>query len=802
MKFTLSWLEDHLETSAPVAEIADRLTMLGLEVEEVIDRGRALAPFTVAHVTEVAPHPNADKLRLCTLDTGAGSVQVVCGAPNARAGMKGVFAQAGQTLPGTGLALKKCKIRGVESAGMLCSEVELGIGEDQAGIIELPEDAPVGAPFAEVLGLADPVIDIAVTPNRADCLGVRGIARDLAAAGLGKLKPRQVAPVAAAFTNPIAVAFDFAAGAGPTPCAMFAGRAIRAVANGPSPDWLRRRLTAIGLRPISALVDITNYFTIDMARPLHVFDADTLAGGLTVRLARAGERLLALDGKEYALDDEMTVIADDDGVLSLGGVIGGEPSGCTESTVNLYLECALFDPVRTARTGRKLMVESDARYRFERGVDPASVIHGIEAATAMILDLCGGEASDIAVAGGVPDWAREIVLRPSRVHHLGGVDLAEDESRRILDRLGFTIAVADGALRVSVPSWRGDVEGEADLVEEVLRVYGYDRIPVVSMGRETPLPKGAWTLADLRADRVRRTLAARGMVEAVTWSFMADADARLFGGVPDSLRLANPISADLNVMRPSVLPHLIAAAGRNADRGLTDAALFEIGPAYRDDTPEGQALVAAGVRAGQSGPRHWAAAPRAVDAFDAKSDVLAGLEAAGAPGEALRVEPKAPAWYHPGRSGAVKLGPKTVLGYFGEIHPAVLAAMDVAGPVAGFELFVDAVPAAKRKAGTALPLLRPSPFQAVQRDFAFVVDADVAAGDVLRAARAADKELITEVTVFDVYTGEGIGAGKKSLAIAVTLQPTEKTLTDAEIEDTAARIVASVAKATGGVLRQ
>ncbi|MEE9140273.1 MAG: phenylalanine--tRNA ligase subunit beta [Alphaproteobacteria bacterium] len=802
MKFTLSWLKDHLETEVPVEAIAERLTMLGLEVEEVIDRAAEFAPFTVAEVTEVAPHPNADKLTLCTVDTGTGRVQVVCGAPNAHAGMKGVFAPAGARLPGTGLELKKAKIRGVMSEGMLCSEAEIGIGEDEAGIIELPEDAVVGEPFAPALGLDDPVIDVAVTPNRADCLGVRGIARDLAAAGLGRLKPREAKPVPAEFNSPIAVKFDLPGERlRAAPCVMFAGRYLRGLANRPSPDWLQRRLIAIGLRPISALVDVTNYITIDRARPLHVFDADTLAGDLVVRLGKRGERLLGLDGKEYELDDEMTVIADDDGALSLGGVIGGEPSGCTESTVNVYLECALFDPVRTAATGRKLMIESDARYRFERGVDPASVISGIEAATAMILELCGGEASDVVVAGGEPDWRRDVRLEPARVHHLGGVDLPEDQTRRILESLGFQIRAADGALAVSVPSWRGDVAVVADLVEEVLRIYGYDKIPVVSFPRESALPPYALTPADRRAALVRRRLSARAMVEAVTWSFMSEGDAALFGGVDERLRLMNPISADLDVMRPSPLPNLVAAAGRNANRGFADVALFEIGPAYSDDTPEGQALVAAGLRAGDAAPRNWASPPRPVDAFDAKADALAGLDALGVAVESLQVLAEAPAWYHPGRAGTLALGPKQVLGHFGELHPEVLSAMDVKGPVSAFELFLDAVPEPKRKAGRPRPPFKPSPFQALERDFAFLVDESVPAEAVVSAARAADKALITEVSVFDVYTGPGVEPGKKSLAIAVTLQPTDKTLTDEEIEAVASRIVASVTKATGGVLR-
>jgi phenylalanyl-tRNA synthetase beta chain len=511
---------------------------------------------------------------------------------------------------------------------------------------------------------------------------------------------------------------------------------------------------------------------------------------------------MALNGKEYALDPEMTVIADEDGVLSLGGVIGGEPSGCTPRTVNVFLECALFDPARTAATGRKLAVESDARYRFERGVDLRSVLPGIEAATRLILELCGGEASDIVVAGREPALRQKVVLRPARVHHLGGVDLPEDRTRGILESLGFEVRAAEETLEVTPPSWRSDIDGEADLVEEVLRIHGYDNIPPVSVPREAALPKGALTRQQLRAFAVRRALAGRGMVEAVTWSFVSDQQARLFGGIDERLRLVNPISADLSVMRPSGLPSLIAAAGRNADRGLKDAVLFEIGPAFADDTIEGQALAAAGVRAGASGPRNWAQPPRRVDVFDAKADILAALVAAGVAPDAVQVEPTGPDWYHPGRCGTVVLRPKDVVGHFGEIHPSVLSEMDVAGPVVAFELILSRIPEPKRRPGRARPPFHPSPFQPVERDFAFVVDASVPAAAIVRAAKGADRELITEVSVFDLYAGPGVEPGRKSLAIAVRLQPRERTLTDAEIEAVASRIVASVEKATGGTLRK
>jgi phenylalanyl-tRNA synthetase beta chain len=805
MKFTLGWLKEHLETDAPLEAITDKLTMIGLELEGVADRAAALKGFVVAHVLEARPHPDADKLLVCTVDTGAGVVEVVCGAPNARAGMKGVFAAAGAVIPGTGVTLKKAKIRGVESCGMLLSEREMGLSEEHAGIVELPADAPLGAPAAEVMGLADPVIDVAVTPNRADCLGVRGIARDLAAAGLGRLKPLDAAPVKGSFRSPLGVRLDFTPETA-SACPYFVGRYVRGVHNGDSPGWLKDRLAAVGLRPISALVDITNLITLEHGRPLHVFDADKVHGGIHVRLARRGERLMALNGKEYALDPEMTVVCDDRGPEALGGIIGGERSGCTAETANVFLEAAYFDPLRTAATGRRLQVVSDARYRFERGVDPAFVRPGAELATRLILELCGGEASELVVAGREPEWERAFVLRPERVRALGGADVPLKEIERILADLGFTVGEHDpgkrgGGLLVTVPSWRGDIVGEADLVEEVARIWGYDRIPAVSLPRTTALPQPALTPAQKRRSAARRALAGRGLVEAVTYSFLPAAQAELFGGVPEALRLVNPISADLDVMRPSILPNLAAAAGRNADRGLPDCALFEIGPQFAGDRPEDQAIVATGLRAGANGPRHWAERPRPVDLFDAKADALTVLAAVGAPGDGMQVTRDAPAWYHPGRSGALRLGPKAVLAWFGELHPRVLKRLGLKGPTVAFEVFLDAVPAPKGRKGPARPLLRLSPLQPVERDFAFVIDDGVPADALAKAAKGADKELIAAVSVFDVFSGAGLPEGKKSVALDVVLQPTERTLTDAEIEAVGQKIVAAVAKATGGTLR-
>lgn len=801
MKFTLSWLKDYLETDAAVAEIGEKLTAIGLEVEEIHDPAAALAPFTVAYVEEAVQHPDADRLQVCTVNTGDELVQVVCGAPNARAGMKGVFARSGTTIPGTGVKLKKSKIRGVESNGMLCSEREMGMSEEHDGIIDLPADAPVGAPFAAVIGQDDPMIHIAITPNRADCLGVSGIARDLAAAGLGTLKSLAVEPVAGTFPSPIGVRFDFADDKGDA-CPLFLARYVRGVKNGPSPQWLQERLKAIGLRPISALVDMTNYLTFDRNRPVHAFDADRIKGDhLWLKLGCGGQSFEALNEKSYTLDDDMTAIGDESGIVSLAGVMGGEASGCGDETTNVFLEVALFDPVRTATTGRRLGLESDARYRFERGLDPAFARDGLEAATRMVQDLCGGEASEVVVAGEVPSWHREITFRPSRVHSLGGIDLDAVESVRILHDLGFACdEVGSDHVAVLPPSWRGDIVGEPDLVEEVLRVHGYDNIPAVSLPRHSVRTSAGLDITQRRAGWARRALAARGLMEAVTYSFMSATVADQFGGVVDALRLANPISADLDAMRPSILPNLIDAAARNADRGFADIGLFEVGPQFEGDKPDEQRHVASGLRAGSAAPRNWQSASRSVDVFDAKADALAALEAAGAPVASLQVSTDAPGWYHPGRSGAFKLGPK-VLGWFGEIHPGVLTSLDVAGPAVGFEVFIDSIPVAKRKAARTRPALKTSDFQAVERDFAFVVEEAVAADQLVRAAQSVDKKLITAVAVFDLYAGKGIDVGHKSVAIAVRLQPTDGTLTDEDIEAVATKVVENVTRQTGGKLR-
>jgi phenylalanyl-tRNA synthetase beta chain len=802
MKFTLPWLKEHLDTKAKVSEIADTLTRIGLEVEHVFDPSLALAPFRVAEVVKCEKHPNADKLSVCEVDTGKERLQVVCGAPNARPGMKGVFAPVGAYVPGIDLTLTKAKIRGVESSGMLLSERELELSDEHTGIIELDPKAKVGSSAAAALGLDDAVIEVAITPNRPDCLGVRGIARDLAATGLGKLKKDLVQPVKGGFANPIGIELEFDKDSADA-CPIFAGRLVRGVTNGPSPDWLQRRLKAIGLRPINALVDITNYIAYDRGRPLHVYDASKINGAIRARLGRKGENFLALDGKTYEVDEDMCVIADDSAVLGLGGVIGGEDTGVTEATTDVFIESAYFDAKRTARTGRKLGIQSDARFRFERGVDPDFVVPGLELATELVLQICGGEPSKITVAGKAPKPNRPFKFDTGEVKRLSGLDLGNGEVKRLLASLGVSLDGKGKSVKAAAPSWRPDITGPADLVEEVVRLIGVDQVPATPMRREAGVAKPVLTEAQRRQRLTRRVLAARGLVEAVTWSFIPPQEARMFGGGQPELTLSNPISTELAQMRPSLLPGLITAAQRNRDRGFADGALFELGQAYRGAKPEDQFAAAAGVRFGRSAlsgsGRHWSGEAPAADVFAAKEDAIAALGALGVDQASLLVTQDSPSWFHPGRSGAIKLGPKAVLGLFGEFHPDLLAALRIDSPIAGFELYLDAVPPAKRKG--ASKALEASDLQPVRRDFAFLVDREVAAGDVVRAASAADRALISETRVFDVFTGQGVPAGKKSLAIEVTLQPREKTLTDAEIEEVAAKVVAAVKKATGGELR-
>ncbi|MDP1751101.1 MAG: phenylalanine--tRNA ligase subunit beta [Reyranella sp.] len=798
MKFTLNWLKEHLDTAASLAEVRDALTMLGLEVEGITNPAEQLRGFVVGYVVEAIQHPNADRLRVCKVDTGTGTIQVVCGAPNARTGMKGIFAPSGSYIPGTGITLKASKIRGEESNGMLCSSRELQLGDDHSGIIDLPESATTGAPAAEALGLDDAVIEIKVTPNRGDCLGVHGIARDLAASGLGTLKPPKTDRIRGGYASPIKWTHGYEA-TPDSPCPIVVGRYFRGIKNGPSPDWLQRRLKAIGLRPISALVDITNLVTFDLNRPLHVFDASKLVGDLVMRQAREGEQILALDGKTYTLDPSISVIADSKGVHGIGGIMGGEDTGVRDDTTEVFLEAAYFQPIGIAASGRKLGILSDARYRNERGIDPESCQWGAEVATRLILELCGGEASEIVSSGVMPAWQRSFDLRADRVKTLTGIDVPAAETAAILGKLGFAVT-GSGPWTAAVPSWRPDIVGEADLVEEVTRVFGFDKIPTTSLPQLSPTSKPVRDWLQRRVPQARRALGARGMNEAVTWSFLPLKQAERFGGGGADLRLLNSIASELDTMRPSILPNLIEAATRNEARGLSDPALFEVGPQYKDATPTGQRTVAAGLRHNMAVPRNWAGPARTVDAFDAKADALAVLAGIGAPVDNMSTQPGAPDWYHPGRSGAIKLGDR-VMAHFGELHPEITAAADLKGPVAAFEVFLDAPPPPKAKATKARSKLVLSAFQPVERDFAFLVDTGVEAEKIVRAARNADKVLIAGARAFDLYAGKGVPEGKKSIAIAVTLQPVERTLTDAEIEAVSAKIVAQVAKATGAQLR-
>lgn len=806
MKFTHSWLKSHLDTTDTLDTIADTLTRVGLEVEGVEDRAKALAAFTIARVIEAKPHPNADRLRVCMVDTGAGEpVQVVCGAPNARTGMKSVFSPPGTYIPGKDITLGKGVIRGVESNGMLCSAAELQTSDESDGIIDLPDDAPVGRPYASYIGLDDAVIEIAVTPNRADALGVAGVARDLAAAGLGALKTPAVQPIRGGFPCPVGVTLDFPP-EDKALCPAFALRLVRGVKNGPSPEWLQARLRAIGLRPINALVDITNFMTFDRNRPLHVFDAAKVRGDLVVRRARAGETILALDGKTYALDDDNVVIADEHGVESLAGVMGGQASGCDGATTDVLVESALWDPLNIARTGRALGVNSDARYRFERGVDPDFCRPGLDLATAMIIDLCGGEASEMVFAGDLPDSGHAIDFPWSEVRRLTGLDLPQVEMKLALTSLGFHVSGAGDRVKVAAPSWRGDVAGKADLVEEILRIAGLDRVPAVPLPRiGGEVIKPVLTVLQKRTRAAKRLLASRGLVEAVTWSFIPHEAATLFGGGGRELVLANPIAAELSDMRPSLLPGLIRAAQANADRGFPDVALFEVGQVFQSDQPEGQIIAAAGLRRGtarlEGVGRHWDAAARPVDALDAKADAMALLSALGVPVGGLQVVAGGVAWAHPGRSAALRFGPKGVIGAFGEVHPTILRALDVKGPLVAFEMHLDALPPPKHRPTRVKPKLVLPAFQPVTRDFAFIVDRAVAAGDLQKTAQNADRALIADVSVFDLYEGPGVEAGRKSVALAVTLQPVEKTLTEAEIEAVGAKIVAEMAKRYGATLR-
>lgn len=793
MKFTLSWLKDHLETTASLQEITDKLTAIGLELEGVEDRGASLSAFTVAKILEATRHPEADKLQVCKVESDAGELQIVCGAANARAGLYVALAKEGTVIPANGMTIKKTKIRGVESNGMLCSLEELGLATSSEGIIELPE-APIGAKVADVMGMNDPIIDIAITPNRADCLGVRGIARDLAAAGMGTLKPLPEINFKPSFASPISVSIET------KNCPQFIGCFIKDVRNKQSPDWLKKRLEAIGQKSISALVDITNYFTFDLGRPLHVYDAKKLNGNITVRETKAGEKLAALNGKEYELPTGTTVIADAQKPVAIGGVIGGSETGCTEATTDVFLEVALFEPASVAQAGRVLQIDSDARYRFERGVDVAFVEEAAKRAVSMILELCGGQASELVVAGKTPEWKREISFNHERVKSLGGVDIPPEKSFEILKNLGFTI----NNKIVTPPSWRADIEGEADLVEEVLRIYGYEHIPSTSLPKSPQITPAILSILQKRVHLAKRLLAGRGMMEAQTWSFLPAAQAAMFGGNNPALTLLNPISADLDTMRPSLLPNLLDAAKRNAARGFKNISLFEVGLQFHDITPDGQKTLASGIRVGTTENNNYDGGlftkkTRTVDAMDAKADTVELLQTLGINKIEISTA-NLPSYYHPNRSGAFVLG-KTILGYFGEIHPKIAAAFDIEGRIAAFEIFLDAIPVSRSK-GTAKPQLKISDYQAVERDFAFIVDDSVTAAVIEKEINKAEKNLITSVEIFDVYSGKGVDTGKKSVAVKVTLQSFERTLTDADITAVSSAILVAAGKGFGGILRQ
>jgi len=798
MKFTLSWLKEHLDTTATLAEIEFALSDLGLEVEGIENPVDALKTFTLAKVKHAEQHPDADRLRVCTVETDEGDKQIVCGAPNARAGITVVLCKPGDYVPGIDVTLSVGNIRGVESHGMMASERELELSDEHNGIIELPS-GEVGQLFVDWLAdndpaKVDPVIEIAITPNRPDALGVHGIARDLAARGLGTLKTKPVEPVAGTFACPISVNID-ADTVDQAP--VFYGRVIRGVKNGPSPAWLQDRLRAIGLRPISALVDITNFFTYDNNRPLHVFDADKVAGGaLRVHRAKGGETFLALDEKEYVLQEGMTAISDANGVESLAGIMGGEHSGCTDDTVNVFLEAAFFDPIRTAYTGRALKINSDARYRFERGIDPAWTPVGIEAATQMILDLCGGEASDVVVAGELPDHARAYKLDTDRVQSLVGMEIPADVQRQTLTDLGF---VLDGDM-AHVPSWRPDVLGEADLVEEVARIASLTKLQGKPMPRATAgVPKQILSPLQKREQIARRTTAALGYNECVSYTFIDQKSAQLFGGGSDATMLANPISSEMSHMRPDLLAGLLQAAARNQARGFADMALFEVGPVFHGGEPEEQSLQVAGVLVGRTGPKDVHGASRSVDVYDAKADVETILSALGAPAK-VQILRDGDTWWHPGRHGRICLGPKKVLATFGEVHPKVLTQLDVKGPVVAFSIHLQEIPM-PRKSSATRPALELNDLQAVDRDFAFVVDANVDALTLVNAAMGADKAHVVDVRVFDEFIGGSLGDGKKSIAFAVKLQPKDATFTDKDLENISAKIIEKVTKASGGELR-
>jgi phenylalanyl-tRNA synthetase beta chain len=804
MKFTLDWLLEHLDTDASATEIGETLTKVGLELEGMEDQGKALSAFVTAHVVSATQHPNADKLRVCKVDAGTGElIDVVCGAPNARTGLKSVFAFPGTYIPGKDMTIGKGNIRGQVSNGMLCSNAELELSNDHDGIIELPADAPVGVKYVDYAGINGVVYDISITPNRGDATGVYGVARDLAAFGLGTLKTTDMSPVPSKGPSPIAPLPQLFNADEPKAIRKFAGRYLKGIKNGPSPAWLQQRLRAVGLRPINTIVDITNLVSLGWGRPLHAYDADKLNGQPVLRNAR-NEAFDALDNKVYTLDETMTVIADDTGPLCLGGIMGGIRSGVTEETVNVFMECASWDPELVARTGRKTGIVSDARYRLERNVDPALTEPGLQLATRLVLQLCGGEPLEPAISGEdvYPNTSVQFPL--SEIRRLTGLDVEPMIVTAILSRLGFEMTGKGDTFTVKVPSWRPDVTQKADLVEEVMRMVGVDNVPVEPLPRLAHVAPRMLTNIQNRRRIARRALAARGLDEAVTWSFISHDEATRFGGGQESLQLANAIASDMTDMRPSLLPGLLAAARRNANRGTSDLALFEVGQVFLSDAPEGQHTYASGIRTGTErlggSGRHWSGKAQSVGVFDAKADLGAVLDALGYDIDKVQLFAEPAPWSHPGRGGRVAQGPKT-LGWFGELHPAWAAELDIDFPVAAFELDLDALPEPRKKPTKTKPALDLSALMPLTRDFAFVVDKAVTAGAILKAARGADKALIKDVNVFDVFEGSHVGEGKKSVAIEVTIQPSDKTLTDEDIDKVSAAVVAAVTKTSGGVLR-
>ncbi len=803
MKFTLKWLKNYLETDATIEQICEKLVEIGHEVESVEDRAAQYQNFIIGEVVECDQHPNADRLNICLVHTGTERLQVVCGAPNVAKGQKICFAPAGAVVPSNGMVLKATKIRDVESKGMICSESELCLTEESDGILVLPDDAPVGESFAEYMGFDDPVIDIDLTPNRPDCAGVRGIARDLAAVGVGRLKSlTQKNPVPGNFQSPISVRFDFSE-EHKKACPIFIGRMIKNVQNGPSPKWLQDYLIAIGLRPVSALVDITNYFCIGLNRPLHVFDADKLQGDLVVRMSKTGELFDALDDKKYVLDDNQAiVISDHKGVAALGGVMGGERTGCTAETKNIFLESAYFDADYIRKTGQTMRIESDAKYRFERGVDPLSCAWGIEAATRLISDICGGQPSDLVTQGQAPVLNDKIVFDAHLVAKLGGVQIDPEIQTKILTSLGFDVTVAeDKKLNVIRPSWRPDIDGAVDLVEEILRIYGFDKIPTISVGARLDNLKSALTDHQSKLSKVKRLLASRGLYETVTWSFLDPKTSQQFKYDDKALvEIFNPLSEDLSIMRQSILPNLIKAVKNNHDRGYPNTAFFETGSVFWGQEISDQPSMIAGIRSGFHESKTWHLSEDKVDFYTIKADVLDALAQYGLNASAMPLSRQTPSWYHPGRSASLALGKKD-LAYFGEVHPKILQELGIDFPVVGFEIMVDHFPQSSKKS-TTKKFLKMSPFQPLYRDFSFIVDQEIEVAHIIKSINAADRKLITEVDIFDVYQGKGIEPNKKSIGVKIQIQPTDRTLIDDEIENLMHKVIETVHKKTGAVLRQ